>query len=357
MKKRVLIAMSGGVDSSVAAYLLKESGYEAVGVTMCLGIGDSRDDDGTPRCCGSNAIADARQVCAQLNMAHYVLDFSRELERFVVDDFVAEYSAGRTPNPCIRCNEYLKFGKLLNYAKELRFDFLATGHYAKIDYSQKGYNLCRPKDRKKDQTYFLYRIKKADLAAVLFPLADYTKEEVRRIARQAQLAVAAKPQSQDICFIIGTDYKEFLVNKAGNVPGGDIVTTAGDIVGRHNGIINYTRGQRGGLGIAAKEPLYVIDIDAKNNRVIIGSKKEIPSNFVAVKMFNRLADDFPAKSKAMIRYRHTPAACRIKILDNDKAEAVFDEPQEAVTPGQSIVFYNDDIVLGGGLIETARMRR
>jgi len=350
-KSKILVAMSGGVDSSVAACLLKKDGHDVVGVTMCLGIADVVNDSAV-KCCGAEAINDAKKVCQCLGIPHYVLDFSADLENMVIKNFVDEYISGRTPNPCVRCNEYLKFGKLLEYAKNMGFDFLATGHYAGIKEINGDYFLCRPKDNKKDQTYFLYSIKKADLSKILFPLAEFTKDEIREIAHAADLTVASKAQSQDVCFVPGNDYKNFVSKRMGKIEYGDIVSISGDLLGKHEGIIKYTRGQRGGLGIALGRPQYVVEIDVDNNRIIVGDKKDLLTKKLMASNVNRFVEEFPKTVFVQIRYGHKQASCSLDFIDGNKASVVFDLPQEAVTKGQSVVFYKNNIVLGGGTIES-----
>jgi tRNA-specific 2-thiouridylase len=347
MKKKVMVAVSGGVDSSVAALLLKEAGYEVTGVTMCLGI--KEDVDGT-RCCGRDALDDAKHVCDQLHIPHFVFDYASEMEERIINKFVAEYSRGRTPNPCIDCNRYLKFGSLLAKSKIMGFDYLATGHYAGIEKQQDTWHLLRPKDKIKDQTYFLYPIKAEDLASILFPLGSLGKEEVRLLAKKAGLHVAQKAESQDICFVTQGDYRQFLEGKNVVTVGGDFVDMAGNILGKHKGIIYYTIGQRGGLGISAKTPLYVVEIDAVKNKVVVGQKKDLYSTGLIAGDVNLLTDDLPAEMEAKIRYRKKPARCVVK-KEADKLRVMFKEAQESITPGQAVVFYEGDEVLGGGVIE------
>ncbi len=347
MKKKVFVAMSGGVDSSAAALLLKEAGYDATGVTMCLGI---REDGDRTRCCGLDAIDDAKRVCDQLQIPHFVFDFAAEMEERVIGKFTAEYRRGRTPNPCIDCNRYLKFGTLLGKARGIGFDYLATGHYARIEKQGDEWHLLRPQDRIKDQTYFLYPIKKDDLSSILFPLGGLNKEEVRTLTKKAGLHVAQKAESQDICFVTQGSYGQFFQER--NVPSipGDIVDKTGRILGKHKGIIYYTIGQRGGLGISAKTPLYVVEIDAAKNKVVVGEKKELYSAGLIAGDINLLTADFPAEMEAKIRYRKKTAHCIVQ-KDGDKLKVIFQEAQESITPGQAVVFYDGDRVLGGGVIE------
>ena len=340
MKKKVLVAMSGGLESSVSAYLLQKQGYDVSGVTMRLAACEA----------AQKAIDDAKEVCAFLKTPHCVLDFSSEMQQFVINNFVSEYVNAKTPNPCVQCNKHLKFGKLLQYAKDQGYDFLATGHYAKIEKIDKGGVLCRPKDQKKDQTYFLYVIKKEMLENILFPLADYTKQEVRKIALDAKLPVAERPQSQDVCFVQDQDYKEFVEKRIGQMQEGNIVDLKGNILGIHKGIINYTLGQRRGLGIAAEMPLYVVRLDSKKNQVIVGNKEDLLDNMLIATDMNYLTKDFPSKIFAKTRYLQKQAPCGIEFLENNMCKVIFEQAQEAITPGQSVVFYDNDIVLGGGVI-------
>jgi tRNA (5-methylaminomethyl-2-thiouridylate)-methyltransferase len=347
MKKKVMVAISGGVDSSVAALLLKEAGYDVTGVTMCLGI--KEEGEGT-RCCGRDAIDDARHVCDQLEVPHFVFDYADLLEEKVIAKFTAEYLQGRTPNPCIDCNRYLKFGSLLAKAKIMGFDYLATGHYARIEKTDEKWRLLKPKDKIKDQTYFLYPIDAKDLGQILFPLGNLIKDEVRSLARKANLPVAQKAESQDICFVTRGDYRQFIEERTGAMKQGDIIDMEGKILGRHRGLIYYTIGQRSGLGISAKEPLYVVNIDARKNRVITGSKSDLQSIGLIAGDLNLLTGQLPAEALAKIRYRKKPARCRIE-KEGSKLRVNFAETQEAITPGQAVVFYDGDEVLGGGVIE------
>lgn len=341
MKGRVLVAMSGGVDSSVACLLLKERGYEVLGVTMYLGEG---------RYCSARAIEDAQEVCRLLGVPHVVLDVSKEMEEMVIANFVLEYSRGRTPNPCILCNRHLKFGKLLAYAKTLGCDFLATGHYALKEEQNGRYVIRRPKDRGKDQTYFLSGIPKEALPYLLFPLGEYTKEEVRAIARRARLPVAEKPQSQDLCFIPRGNYRELLTQYLGEEKPGNIVTKDGRILGRHRGVFYYTIGQRKGLGIRAPYPLYVIAIHPEQNEIVVGKREDLLSFGLFASSCNWLCEDIPERALVQVRYQHRPRPCRIE-RGNGSAKILFDEPVEMVTPGQMAVLYDGDILLGGGIIE------
>lgn len=346
MGKKVLVAMSGGVDSSVAAMLLKDEGYDVAGVTMCLGIAT---EDGT-KCCGVTAIDDARRVCDRLKINHYVLDYASQLEEKVIANFVSEYQKGRTPNPCVECNRHLKFRTLLDKALMLGFDFLATGHYAVIEKNEDGYCLARPKDRKKDQTYFLYPIPYERLEHILFPLARLTKDEVRALAKERSLPVAAKQESQDICFVTQKNSQEFLLERVQEIKPGPIVDLRGKVLGQHRGIIFHTIGQRGGLGISHPTPLYVVSIDPAANRLVVGEKKDLMGRGLVAGEVNLLAPKWPAQVHAKIRYRKKEALCEVK-TEKDKLKVIFAEEQEAITPGQSVVFYDHDRVLGGGIID------
>jgi tRNA-specific 2-thiouridylase len=345
--KKVLVAMSGGVDSSVSAALLKDKGCEVAGATMCLGFSAGT---GQKKCCGPKEIDDALRVCTALGMRHYVFDFSEDMEALVIGNFLSEYSRGRTPNPCIECNRHLKFRVLLKKARALGFDYLATGHYAGITEQGGSCYLQRPKDRRKDQTYFLYCIAPGDLQQCLFPLADYTKDEVRLLARQHRLPVAEKPESQDICFIPEKGLHAFLEARLPEAIPGDIVDAGGTVLGRHKGICFYTIGQRQGLGISAHYPLYVTALDADRQRVIVGYKNCLKAAGLVAGGINMLSDDVPQQAHAKIRYGHKAQPCSFTV-SGDELTVVFNEPQEAVTPGQSVVLYDGDRVLGGGIIE------
>jgi tRNA-specific 2-thiouridylase len=346
MKKKVLAAMSGGVDSSVAAFLLKNEGYEVTGVTMCFGAGNNGD----ARCCGSDAVADARRVCDRLQIPHYVLDFSSELERSVIDKFVFEYSRGRTPNPCVDCNSRLKFGSLLENASSMGFDCIATGHYAKIEREEGVLYLKRPHDKVKDQTYFLYAIPYRRLEKIIFPLAPLKKEEVRDIAKKAGLPAADKAESQDLCFVSRRNFPEFVARRTGGVVPGPILDRKGTRLGTHRGIVFYTVGQRGGLRIANKTPLYVLVIDAATNCIVVGEKAALKAKGLVAGDLNMLVESWPQEVSAKIRYRRNASECNI-VFENNRISAVFKKEEEAITPGQAVVFYHDDYVLGGGTIE------
>jgi tRNA-specific 2-thiouridylase len=347
MGKKVLVAMSGGVDSSVAAMLLTNEGHDVSGVTMCFGIAGESD---RVRCCGSTAVDDAKRVCNRLKIPHYAFDYAGELEERVIAKFVSEYKKGRTPNPCVDCNRYLKFGSLLDKAKVLGFDFLATGHYAAIGRNEVGYCLRRPKDKKKDQTYFLYAIPYEGLGNILFPLASLTKDEVREIAKKGSWPVAEKQESQDICFVTQKNSQEFLSERVGELHPGPIVDREGNILGTHRGIIFHTIGQRGGLGISHTTPLYVVSIDPETNRIVVGEKKDLKAKGLFAGDVNMLAESWPRQVYAKIRYRKKEAPCDVT-TENDRLKVLFIEEQEAITPGQSVVFYANDHVLGGGVIE------
>ena len=333
----------------MAAYLLKKDGFDVSGVTMCLGV--KWADAKKPTCCGAQAVEDAKKVALKLKIPHYVLDFSGHLESRVIDKFMTEHLAGRTPNPCVDCNRHLKFDILLRKALALGFDFLATGHYARIEKSAKGIFLKKAKDLKKDQSYFLYPIRPGRLKNIIFPLGGLTKVKVRAIAKKAGIPVFDKPESQDICFIPDKDFGGFFRRKDAEVASGPIVTLEGDLVGKHKGACFYTIGQRGGLGVGYRHPLYVLSKDMQRNELVVGGKEKLLAKGLVAEDINVFVRDLPKNASAKIRYNQKEARCKVTLIKGNKLKAVFDEAQEAVTPGQSVVFYDGDIVLGGGVIE------
>jgi tRNA-uridine 2-sulfurtransferase len=351
MKKRVLVAMSGGVDSATTAALLKEQGFDVIGVTMQLW--DYGDAEGG--CCSVDDVRDARRVADQIGIKHYVVNYMDKFKEYIVSDFINKYMGGKTPSPCVLCNEYMKFDFLMKRALELGADFMATGHYARIVYDDINeiYYLQKAVDKNKDQSYFLFTLKQKELAKILFPLGDKKKDEVREIAENLNLKVARKPDSQGVCFITGKSYKDFLKSHMNTSnKSGEIVDTGGNVIGHHEGIFSYTVGQRRGLGIAKGKPLYVVNIDTKNNRVIVGSEQEIYSRSLSVNNISWVSDiiyeDMYVSAK--IRYRHKENDAKIQLKRYDEAIVNFNEPQRAITPGQAIVFYNHDRVIGGGWI-------
>lgn len=354
---KVVVAMSGGVDSSVAAALLKEEGYQVIGVTIQIQPSGKQGNFGG--CCGRGALADAKKVANKLGILHYVMDFRDIFAQKVIADFCQEYRLGRTPNPCIRCNQYIKFDALLERAKELGVDFIATGHHARIEKDEaKGIHLLKKGvDQQKDQSYFLYSLTQEQLSHALLPVGNLTKKRVRETAKELKLPVAAKSESQDICFIPDDDYPEFLKDYIPQAAEpGPILNERGSILGNHQGILFYTVGQRKGLGISAREPLYVIAIEPERNAVIVGNRDKALGDELIASSLNwitmaRLSQ--PITAKAKIRYRRPEAEATITPLDEDKIYVKFAEPQLAITPGQAIVFYDDDIVIGGGTIELA----
>jgi tRNA-specific 2-thiouridylase len=356
---KVVVAMSGGVDSSVAAALLKKEGYQVIGITMQLWPAD-KSGDRFGGCCGTSAVEDAKKVAYKLGIPHYVMDFRDIFAQKVIADFCREYSSGRTPNPCIRCNRYIKFDALLEKARGLGADFIATGHHARVekDKTTGRYLLRKGIDREKDQSYFLYALTQEQLSHTLFPVGNFTKEQVRKIARELTLPVADKPGSQEICFIPDDNYVEFLkdyIPRAAEP--GPILNEQGNIVGHHQGILFYTIGQRKGLRIAAKGPLYVIDIKPERNAIVVGSKEKAFGDELIADNLNwvniaRLTQSITVKAK--IRYRHPEAEATVTPIDDDRIYVKFTEPQLAIAPGQAIVFYDGDIVIGGGTIASAR---
>ncbi len=340
MKKVIGLGMSGGVDSSVAAYLLKQQGYKVIGITMKL-----IDDEKTEQ-----AISDAKKVCELLEIEHHVIDLRNKFKEIVIGNFVDTYKNGTTPNPCCICNKYFKFGFFYEAAVKLGCDFISTGHYARIEDGK----LYKAKVLEKDQSYFLWGIDKEILKKVVLPLADYdSKEEIRKIAEEAKLEVSRKKDSQEICFIPNDDYRTFLNNELTNVPkSGDICLKAGEVLGKHQGLIYYTIGQRKGLNISYKEPLYVIEIDTINNQLIVGPNASLFKTKLIAKDVNLLIDELDKEVFAKVRSRGTTKPCVVKLLDNGKMEVTFKEPERAITLGQSVVLYDkNDCCLGGGIIE------
>ena len=353
--KRVLLGMSGGVDSSVAAILLKEAGYEVIGATMKLWESDDEYIEGG--CCNMNSTIDAKRVCDALDIPHYVLNFQEEFNKCVIQDFISEYKKCRTPNPCIECNKYLKFGAMYEMAKKLNCDYIATGHYAKTEYSPeyKRYVLKKSNAGNKDQSYVLYNLPKELAGKILFPLGNFkSKDEIRKIAEEHNLLVAKKPDSEDICFIPDGDYKKFLEENSNlKEKSGNIVTESGKVLGKHSGLYKYTIGQRKGLGIANPVPLFVKGFNIEKNELIVGEEKEIFSKETVANEINLiLVDEItkPIQVMAKIRYAAKEAKATIYPIEEGKIKVEFEEPQRAITPGQSIVFYIGDIVLGGGKI-------
>ena len=361
MNKRVVVAMSGGVDSSVAAGLLKDQGYEVIGLTMCFSAVGGPAFDGNPLetetkkpgCCGLTAIEDARRVAQKLGIRHYVLNLNKDFSRRVINNFYREYLSGRTPNPCVRCNQFIKFGILFKKAVNLGAQFLATGHYARIVKSKEGYLLKKAKDIKKDQSYFLYRLNRGQLKQVIFPLGDYNKPEVRVMASEFKLNVAEKRDSQEICFLPDGGYRDLIkANGLNCVKPGYLVDENGGIIGKHRGLPFYTIGQRQGLGIAKGYPLYVTKINAKNNQITAGNRQDACKNEFLVKDVRFLTEPFKKKIEinVKIRYNHKESPAVVYPVKG-KLKVCFKQPQFAITPGQSAVFYEGDTILGGGIIE------
>jgi tRNA-uridine 2-sulfurtransferase len=360
-RTRVLLGMSGGVDSSVTGYLLREQGYDVVGVTMKVWPQDciSRAED---KCCGPQAVADARAVAHSLGIPHYVVDEADLFERTVIDYFTSEYQAGRTPNPCVMCNEKLKFGNLWGKAESLGCDYIATGHYAIIERHADRAVLRKGVDPRKDQSYFLFSLRQPQLQRALTPLGTMTKPEIRKIAHSLGLKVADKVDSQEICFVPGNDYKAFLRSHLGEKEfhRGEIYDVDGNLVGEHDGIELFTIGQRKGLPGGSLRPRYVVDLDAETNRVIVGDADDLVCDEFEIDRTNWIARDVPSEDVDLtvkIRYSHPGTPATVTPLDNNRARIRLQEPQRAVTPGQAAVIYDRDVVIGGGWICRAEPAR
>ncbi len=355
-KGKVVVAMSGGVDSAVAAALLHSEGYDVVGITMRLWTLE-RDDIPAPHrtCCSVESVEDAKLVCEVLGVPHYFINFERPFKTHVVDYFTSEYARGRTPNPCLACNQYVKFDALMAKAVALGADYLATGHYARIAERDGSYRLLRAIDHEKDQSYVLYTLKQEEMKRLLLPVGHYSKPEIRAIASDFNLPLADKPDSQDICFIPDRNYSNFVAERVQS-RNGPIVDISGKVIGTHKGIIYYTVGQRQGLGIASPQRLYVIDIDAENNTVIVGSEEDLFCHGLMAEEVNFISEEkqeFPIRASVKLRYRATDAEAEIYPSVDGCIEVRFIEPQRAVSPGQAVVIYKGDEVIGGGTISSS----
>ncbi len=353
-KKKVLIAMSGGVDSSVSALLLKEQGYEVIGATMQIWQ-STEEEERKNGCCSLTAVNDARRVADKLNIPYYVLNFKDIFKKKVINYFIEEYLKGRTPNPCVICNKEIKFEELLNKAVSMGIDYIATGHYAQIRYKNGRYLLKKSKSKTKDQTYALYNLTQEQLSKTLFPVGGLDKDKVRKIAGENGLKVAHKPDSQEICFVEDNDYGRFISEHIDtDMLPGNFVDTKGNILGRHKGIYYYTIGQRKGLGLSSDKPLYVLDIDIESNEVVIGDNTETFSDRLIARDLNWISIkklENKMKVKAKIRYGAKEASAKITPINNNRVEVIFKSPQRAITSGQSVVFYKGNTVVGGGVIE------
>ncbi len=358
MSTKVIAAMSGGVDSSVTAALMVEAGYDVIAITMRLGMHDTIEiESDKPSCCSLEGVEDARRVATQLEIPFYAVNYEELFRQSIVDYFADEYVSGRTPSPCVICNQDLKFGKLLELATQLEVDYVATGHYARIEHDPETgrYTLRKGIDSRKDQSYFLFSLTQAQLRRALMPLGGYEKDEVRAVARKYQLRTADKPESQELCFIADDNYKRFLKDRIPEkIQEGDIVDQEGRVLGEHQGIPFYTVGQRKGLGISAKTPLYVTELKVRDNTIVVGKNEDLSADTMQVEEVNLITMDKltePIRSEVKIRYKDTGASATINPLSDTEVEVKFDQPRRAVTPGQAAVFYDGDIVIGGGWIK------
>ena len=357
MKKRVVVAMSGGVDSSVVACLLKEEGFEVIGITLQLYENKNNDTIKSKTCCAGQDIYDAKEVARKIDIPHYVLNYQKKFNDFVISNFVNSYQQGLTPIPCVNCNQYIKFSELLTTAIGLNAEYLATGHYIKTENIGKERGLFVAKDQDKDQSYFLFQTKKKDLNYLKFPLGNLDKSETRKLAHKFQIKIADKPESQDICFIPDGNYTKFLSKFSGFGIKGNIVNNDGKVLGQHNGIENYTVGQRKRLNIALGKPMYVTNIIKKENKIIVGEKVELEEETINIKEFNWLG---PTRSKTLKKYenlfikvraRQKPTVGKLELLKNNKATVTLDHKTTGVAKGQGCVIYNkNQQLLGGGWI-------
>lgn len=355
--KKALAAMSGGVDSSVAAAFMKEQGYDVIGVTMKLYDNEDINMCDEKTCCSLSDIEDARNVAYKLGIPYYVFNFKSEFKKSVIDKFVCSYKCGMTPNPCIDCNRYLKFKELYERAKILGCDSIVTGHYARVNYNEKTkeYELLKGMDDLKDQSYVLYHMTQEQLAHTLFPLGEYTKEEIRKKAEKHGLVTAQKSDSQDICFIPDGNHLKFIEEYSGEKIGvGNILDINGNIIGQHNGYYKYTIGQRKGINVNCQEKSYVVEIRPETNEVVVGKNKDLYASRLIAGDFNwisKIVPDKPVRVEGRIRYHQALSWATAYVLGDGKVEVIFDEPQRAITKGQSVVLYDGDVVLGGGTIE------
>lgn len=356
MSKKAIIAMSGGVDSSVAAHLIKEQGFECIGATMKLFSNDDINVSREKSCCSLSDVEDARSVCLRLNIPYYVFNFSDKFDECVINKFVSAYLSGATPNPCIECNRSLKFDKMFLRMKELGYDYVATGHYVRVEKDEitGRYLLKKAKDASKDQSYVLYMLTQEQLKHTLFPLGELLKSEVREIAEQNGFINAAKRDSQDICFVPDGKYSDFIEKYTGEkAKPGNFVSKDGHIFGTHKGISHYTIGQRKGLGISYSSPLYVTDIRTDTNEVVLGEESDLYTDSLIADDVNLISVDkidTPMKVKAKVRYRQSEQPATVTGLSDGKIYIKFDEPQRAITKGQAVVMYDGDVVVGGGTI-------